>query len=119
MPLLQASQLERCLEPTGGLVMQLSLEPARNLFGRYVTSVQAQGMQDAAFLSPGNLTSERLFYVLFALGSCGRSPAGGGRGNAHINATLRESPQFAEAWDCRPRSAMSPRQRCLPPTAAA
>lgn len=115
----QASQLERCLEPTGGLVMQLSLEPARNLFGRYVTSVQAQGMQDAAFLSPGNLTSERLFYVLFALGSCGRSPAGGGRGNAHINATLRESPQFAEAWDCRPRSAMSPRQRCLPPTAAA
>ncbi|KAH9381195.1 hypothetical protein HPB48_003172 [Haemaphysalis longicornis] len=38
-----ASQLERCLEPTGGLVMQLSLEPARNLFGRYVTSVQGPG----------------------------------------------------------------------------
>lgn len=97
--------------------MQLSLEPARHLFGRYVTSVQAQGMQDAAFLSPGNLTSERLFYTLFALGSC--SPAGGGRGNGHINATLRESQHFAEAWDCRPRTAMSPKQRCLPSTAAA
>ncbi|KAL1419075.1 hypothetical protein MTO96_005191 [Rhipicephalus appendiculatus] len=67
----QAAQLERCLQPAGGLVVRLSLEPSQALFTRYVSTVRAQGIQDAAFLSPGNVTSERLFYVLFAMGGCG------------------------------------------------
>lgn len=102
----QAAQLERCLQPAGGLVARLSLEPSRALFGRYVSMVRAQGIQDAAFLAPGNITSERLFYVLFALGSCGDG--------GHVNAALRQTAQFAATWDCRTRSPMAPRKQCLP-----
>lgn len=107
----QAAQLERCLQPAGGLVVRLSLEPSQALFTRYVSTVRAQGIQDAAFLSPGNVTSERLFYVLFAMGGCGDTGDAKGR----VNAALRETPQFAAAWDCRVRSPMAPRQQCLPP----
>ncbi|KAL3189434.1 hypothetical protein MRX96_002743 [Rhipicephalus microplus] len=109
----QAAQLERCLQPAGGLVARLSLEPSRALFNRYVSTVRAQGIQDAAFLSPGNVTSERLFYVLFAMGGCGDTTGDAKKGR--VNAALRETPQFAAAWDCRVRSPMAPRQQCLPP----
>ncbi|CAN8018168.1 unnamed protein product [Ixodes persulcatus] len=131
----RAVELELCLARMYGnatkrrtLTMQLdfldnmALEATQRVYLNYVTNVRAQNMQDHAFLSPGNLTAEQLFYTLYAMGHCENAdkerlrvqlkedPFSSPRDR--VNGPLKNHADFAVDWDCRPRTPMAPKRRC-------
>lgn len=131
----RAVELELCLARYYGnatarrtLTMQLdfvdnlALEAAQRVYRRYVASVRAQNMQDHAFLSPGNLTSDQLFYTLYAMGQCENADSTRLRvqmqedafsePRERVNVPLKNSAEFAADWDCRTRTPMAPKKRC-------
>ncbi|XP_064460379.1 endothelin-converting enzyme 1-like [Ornithodoros turicata] len=100
----------------------LAIEGALQLYLKYISVVKSQNLQDSAFLTPGNLTSIKLFYVLYAEGFCENAESERLRGElqddpissprTRVNVPLRNYPDFAADWDCRPRAPMSPKKRC-------
>lgn len=100
----------------------IALEGALQVYLKYISLVKSQNLHDGAFLSPGNLTSVKLFYVLYAEGMCENAESERQRAEldddpiscprARVNVPLRNYPDFAADWECRSRTPMAPRKRC-------